>query len=55
MGWLPIVNYTGERGGIMVDVSITTLHKRTGEGDLIHPLDQPLFWYSGLLKSQCMI
>ena len=49
MGWLLIVNYTGCKGGgwlIMVDVSYTTLHKRTSEwgwlATLSTPLDQPL-------------
>ena len=35
MGWLPIVNYILMEGGgwlIMVNVSHTTLHKRTSEG-----------------------
>ena len=37
MGWLPIVNHTGAKGGgggwlIIVDISYTTLHKRTAWG-----------------------
>ena len=30
-GWLPIVNHTGAKGWL-IDISYTTLHKRTGEG-----------------------
>ena len=36
IGWLPILNYTTAEGVaawlIMVDISYTMLHKRTGEG-----------------------
>ena len=56
MGWLPIVNYTGAKGGgwlIMVDISYTTLHKRTGKGEWLAtpstPLDQPLLLKEALL------
>jgi hypothetical protein len=43
MGWLPIVNYAGVRGWlIMVDVSYTTLHKRISEvGWLATPSTPP--------------
>ena len=52
VGWLPIVNYTDAKGWgswlIMVDISYTTLYKRTSEGGgqppYPPPLDQPLLW-----------
>ena len=44
MGWLPIVNHTGAKGGgwlIIVDISYTILHKRTGEGGWLATLSPP--------------